>query len=302
MAALMLAHAASAQDITLRFPLDCRLGETCFIQQYVDTDPGPGAADHSGGPLSYDGHRGTDIRVADLEAMAAGVLVLAPADGIVRATRDGVPDRIMADPSEVAGQDCGNGIVLAHPGGWETQLCHLAQGSVRVTQDDRVRAGDPVGRVGLSGRTQFPHVHLSVRRDGAVIDPFPAGLWQDPPDYQPGGFLSIGLADAVPSFEAVKAGTADAARLPVTAPALVVWAYLFGGRAGDTIRLRIQGVEEEEIFAHETRLERTQAELFRAAGRRLTAAQLRGGLYRGEAVLLRDGVEIDRIETTIPIR
>jgi hypothetical protein len=171
-----------------------------------------------------------------------------------------------------------------------------------VAPGDRVRAGDHLGLMGLSGRTQFPHVDLSVRRDGAPVDPFPAGLWQDPPAYQPGGFLSIGFSDAVPGFEAVKDGTADAAGLPTTAPALVVWAYLFGGRAGDVVRLRILGPDGEDIFAHEVTLERTQAELFRAAGRRADAAGWPDGLYRGEAILLRDGDEVDRIETTLPLR
>ncbi|TFL19973.1 M23 family metallopeptidase [Jannaschia formosa] len=298
----LLAAPAAAQDLSLRLPLDCRLGETCFIQQYVDADPGPGATDHTGGPLTYDGHRGTDFRVSDLEAMEAGVPVLAPADGIVRATRDGMADRIMTDPEEVAGRECGNAVVLTHPGGWETQLCHLARGSVRVAEGDRLRAGDEVGRVGLSGSTQFPHVHLSVRRNGQEVDPFPAGLWQDPPTYEPGGFLSIGFSDAVPDYAAVKAGTADAPGLPVTAPALVLWASLFGGRVGDTVRLRILGPAGQEVFAHDALLDRTQAELFRAAGRRTPGEGWPQGLYRGEAVLLRDGTPVDRIETVLPIR
>ena len=78
-ALLALTTPAMAQDVQLQLPLDCDLGETCFIQQYVDTDPGPGAQDFMGGPLSYDGHKGTDFRITDLAAMQAGVAVFAPA-------------------------------------------------------------------------------------------------------------------------------------------------------------------------------------------------------------------------------
>ncbi len=72
--------------------------------------------------------------------------------------------------------------------------------------------------VGLSGRTQFPHVHLSLRKHGKVVDPFRPNatcgglgddtLWADPPAYQPGGLLSAGLATGVPPYDAVKVGNA----------------------------------------------------------------------------------------------
>lgn len=300
--ALGCATAASAQAPTFRLPLECELGETCFIQQYVDADPGPGAADFTGGPLSYDGHRGTDFRVADQEAMNLGVPVLAPAPGIVRGTRDGVADRIMSDRADVQGQECGNGVAINHGNGWESQLCHLARGSITVAPGDPVSAGDKLGEIGLSGATQFPHVHISVGKNGEVVDPFVANLWIDEPLYEPGGFLSIGLSSGVPDFASIKAGTADAASLPLNAPALVVWAAMFGGQPGDTIALRIVGPTGQDVFAHDTKLERTQAELFRAAGRRLNAERWRGGDYMGTATLIRDGRIIDRIETVIPIR
>ena len=70
---LLTAGAAAAADTAdapilevpiLEVPFDCRLGALCVVQNYVDQDPGPGARDHACGPLSYDGHQGTDIRVA----------------------------------------------------------------------------------------------------------------------------------------------------------------------------------------------------------------------------------------------
>ena len=41
--AIMAPAAAGAFDLAL--PVDCRLGETCFIQHYPDHDPGPAAQD-----------------------------------------------------------------------------------------------------------------------------------------------------------------------------------------------------------------------------------------------------------------
>ncbi|MEL7183820.1 MAG: M23 family metallopeptidase [Pseudomonadota bacterium] len=301
--ALTAATASGAQGgFQLDLPLECTLGETCFIQQYVDADPGPGAADFTGGPLAYDGHRGTDFRVADLEALAAGVPILAPAPGVIRGIRDEMPDRLLEDRRDVEGRECGNGVAIDHGDGWETQLCHLALGSITVQTGQTVEAGDVVGEMGLSGATQFPHVHISVRKDGAVLDPFVEDLWQERPDYEPGGLLSVGFSDAVPSFDAVKAGTADAAELPRLSNALVVWASLFGGQAGDEVTLQIFDPTGAQIFDHVAVLERTQAQLFRAAGRRTPPTGWRPGTYRGQAQLIRDGQILDTLETRLPIR
>ena len=65
----------------MEIPVDCALGETCFVQNFVDTDSGPGAADFTCGFLTYDGHKGVDIRILDLKMMADGVPVLAAAGG-----------------------------------------------------------------------------------------------------------------------------------------------------------------------------------------------------------------------------
>ena len=76
------ASLAAAEPFSLDFPVDCTLGETCYIQQYVDHDPGPGARDFTCQGLSYDGHKGTDIALPTLAAMAQGVRVRAAAPGI----------------------------------------------------------------------------------------------------------------------------------------------------------------------------------------------------------------------------
>ena len=126
------------------------------------------------------------------------------------------------------GRECGNGVVLRHKGGWETQYCHLKQGSVLVKSGQEVWAGQELGFVGQSGKAAFPHVHLSVRKDGKVVDPFdPDGvltcdlteqdtLWADTPDYRAGGLIALGL---VPSALAplLPTGAAPPDRL-LTAP------------------------------------------------------------------------------------
>lgn len=305
----LFALPAMAQDAPrLVFPVDCTLGETCFLQQFVDRDPGPGARDFACGPQSYDGHTGTDIRTADMAAMAAGVRVIAASDGVVRARRDGVPDGGTA--TMAAGQGCGNGVVIDHGAGWETQYCHLMQGSITVSTGQTVTAGAPLGLIGYSGRTEFPHLEFILRHEGQVIDPFDpsdlascgagaAPLWGEPVPHNPGAILTVGFAAAIPDFSAIKSGAAHTGAIPAQAEALVIWAYVHSARAGDVLRLRILDAGGDEIHRQEVTLERTQAEAFRATGRRTAAGGWPPGLYRGEVEFIRDGAVIDRAETNV---
>lgn len=311
--ALILSSAmpAMAEDFLLAQPIDCTLGQTCFIQQYVDRDPGPGATDFTCGSLSYDGHKGTDFALKDLDALESGVDVLAAASGVVRGLRDGEPDTGLANAT--AGKDCGNGVALSHPDGWVTQYCHLKQGSVAVEIGQAVAAGDAIGQVGLSGRTQFPHLHISVRHNDTVIDPFdPDGgatcgqngattLWQPAIPYQPGGLVSLGISDTVPQFEDVKAG-----RVPDMAPtsgtsALVLFAHLYGTRAGDVLTMRLDG-PARTIFTHDRTLEKTQARSFRAFGRKRPDAGWTAGRYTATVALRRGQEQVSEQEYVFDVR
>ena len=304
-ALFLMALAQPAGAFELAFPLDCTLGEGCYIQQYPDHDPGPAAADFTCGPLSYDGHDGTDIAVPSRAAMAAGVAVLAASPGTVKGMRDGVADFVPA----IAGKECGNGVVIDHGQGWETQYCHMKQGSVQVRPGDRVEVGTPLGQVGQSGKAEFPHMHLSVRQNGTKLDPFAPkasacgaaadDLWAVDPIIEPGGLLTLGITDQLPEFDAIKAGLPSPG-LPGTAPALVLWAHFFGPRAGDALLFTLTG-PQGAVVTDRVVLEKTQAMAFRAVGRNLTTAGWPAGPYQGEVVMMRGDIEIDRQTITVTV-
>lgn len=292
-------------------PVDCILGTDCYIQQTVDHDPGTGATDFQCGPLTYDGHKGTDFALPSLSALRAGVDVLAAAPGVVVGVRDGMEDIRQIGPNapDVAGRECGNGVVIQHDDGWETQYCHLKKGSVRVASRDRVPAGQVLGQIGLSGQTQFPHLHLSVRKNGEIVDPFdPDGqiscgvpshqtLWVDDLEFQPGGLINAGFASDVPEYDDIKQGSAAEDIIGPDEP-LVVWGYIFGGRTGDTLHLRIYG-PQGHVMDESTALEKTQSQLFRAVGRHAPAGGWKTGTYVGEIQMIRDGQVLDAAQTMV---
>lgn len=64
----------------------------------------------------------------------------------------------------------GNTVVLAHGNGYQTYYHHLE--TVNVGCDQFVTQGTLIGTVGLTGASNFPHLHFSVRRNGFNFDPF----------------------------------------------------------------------------------------------------------------------------------
>lgn len=305
LAYLISAATPVAAEISFDWPVDCTLGEDCYIQNYMDRDPGPAYRDFTCGSLSYDGHNGTDIALPTRADIARGVAVRAAAAGIVQAVRDGMPDRLFEN-QDLDGRDCGNGVVIDHGEGWVSQYCHLRQGSISVAPGQRLEAGAPLGEIGLSGRTEFAHLHLAIRRNGTPVDVFApdAGeacvtpdadtLWADPVAYAPGGLLDVGFTTTVPNYDDVKAGTATTAL--TSEGNLVLFGFAFGARQGDVWRFDITG-PQGQVITHAAVIERSRAQLFRAIGKKAQPDPWPRGSYRGTISMERDGIVIDRIST-----
>jgi len=292
---VLFAGAAASQQLQL--PLQCTPGADCWISNHVDLDPGPQARDYACGTFTYNDHNGTDIALRDAAAMDQGVKVLAAAGGVVRATRDGVEDvSVRARGRDaIAGIECGNAVRIEHGGGLQTQYCHLRRGSVAVKRGERVRAGQPLGLVGLSGLTEYPHLHFTVRRGGAVLDPFrgegagPAcgpgerPLWDaatlDALGYAPPAIYNYGVAARIPPESEVRSGAYRARELARDAPALMVWAEAFGTTGGETLRVRVEAPDGTTRFEQKIVLDRPLARVYRAVGRKRGAEPWASGTW-----------------------
>ncbi|MEH6631936.1 MAG: M23 family metallopeptidase [Halopseudomonas aestusnigri] len=130
--------------------------------------------DFSCGTLSYERHKGTDFRVSDYSLYHKGVYVIAAEDGVIIRARDGYIDGEYIKKGEEATKSIeeGNVVVLQHSDNWETLYAHLRKGSIAVKVGDKVKAGDILGVVGLSGKTEFTHLHFEVKKKNVRFDPF----------------------------------------------------------------------------------------------------------------------------------
>jgi murein DD-endopeptidase MepM/ murein hydrolase activator NlpD len=308
-----LPNVSADPPLRLTLPVACAPGEDCWIVNYVDRDPGPGRADFMCLDMSYDGHKGTDFAVAHTGLLDTNVPVLAAAPGKVVGVRDDMADISFREIGREAirGRECGNGVRIDHGNDWATQYCHLKRGSVLVQAGQTVERGQVLGSIGLSGLTEFPHVHIAVSRGSEIVDPFvgrnggpkcgpgAVPLWDaelgEVLRYRAPKLLDLGLAARSVEHEEAETGAlARVSRLPANGEALVVWMRMAGTREGDTARITIDG-PDGSVFTNDWTAERTRLIQFQFMGKRTPDGGWTPGRYTGRVVLMRDGtVTADR--------
>jgi murein DD-endopeptidase MepM/ murein hydrolase activator NlpD len=95
-------------------------------------------------------HEGMDF------SAKTGTPIFATGDGVVAS----------ADNSK---SGYGNHIEIKHGFGYMTLYGHLSKYNCRAGQ--RVKRGDIIGYVGSTGRSEAPHLHYEVHKDGKVVNP-----------------------------------------------------------------------------------------------------------------------------------
>lgn len=307
--ALLLGQAGAPQ---LDLPIACTPGRDCWVQKLVDLDPGPARRDFRCGSLTTDGHDGIDFRLPSHAAMTAGVDVRAAADGRVLRVRDGEPDRSVRGGGGTGGRDAGNGVVIDHGDGWETQYSHLRQGSIAVRPGARVARGALLGRVGLSGNTEYPHLHFSVRKAGTARDPFSGGGADGRCD-TPRAPLWSAAALATPGPAVVRAtltrkpygpndiGAGDPPA-PVRAEPMILALEAIAAQPGDIQAFRIAGPDGRILLDRSIAASAGGLSWVGYAGLRPPGGAWPPGRYTGEVRLLRAGKEVGRANVAAEVR
>jgi len=304
--------AGAEEAISLALPIRCQPGVSCFFQNYVDHDASDKVRDYRCGARSYDGHDGTDIRIRNLEIQRQGVEVLAAAPGRVIGGRNDMEDVSIkaAGKAAIAGKECGNGVLIEHADGWRTQYCHMAKGSVRVKPGDQIATGQPIGMVGLSGDTEFFHLHFTVRYRGKAVDPFAYGapenacgggrsLWAaslgEPMQYRPREIIDYGFAGVTPTMELIESGEIGKHPVAPGSDALVAYVRTIGLQAGDLQSLSVQGPSGTSMPTNNLpALDRDKAQFLVLAGKKRTEAAWPPGRYTATYRVTRDGAEVLR--------
>ena len=102
------------------------------------------------GPAAY--YSGTDIATG-----ASGTPYVAPADGVVTLAA--------SSPFTLEG----NLLMIDHGMGLNSAFLHSMQ--IFVREGDRVKQGQVIGRIGMTGRATGPHLHWSIKWRSFKLDP-----------------------------------------------------------------------------------------------------------------------------------
>jgi hypothetical protein len=312
---LILARPAlAAEDLRLLFPLSCTYGKDCWITAYVDDDAEEGSfADYTCGDRTSDAYNGIDIALPDRVAMETGVPVLAAAAGTVSRVHDGADDADPgAEPAEKAANDCGNGVMIDHGDGWQTLYCHLKKSSLMVRQGQKVEAGAEIGMAGQSGAAAFPHLHLSLFRNGRIVDPFTglqakdceqkgAPMWHEgiTLPYEPVVIYAAGFKGGAPDIEGLKIDSQSPEILPADSRVLALWAGFYGMKKGDTVAFSIQGPDGKALLSRSVTQQEDKPRQFYFAGYK-PDGKLAPGSYSGAVAVKRgmpDGTALTRTLT-----
>ncbi len=131
--------------------------------------------------IYYSSHNGYDF------GLSYGTEIKAPAAGIA---------------SYYYCKDCGHSIKINHQNGYETTYMHLQKEDLLTKNtgaNKKVKEGDTIGKIGMTGRTTGPHLHFSIKKDtnkdGSFSDEYPRGLtdpfgWRNSRKWDPWPFFA----------------------------------------------------------------------------------------------------------------
>ncbi|GKV56472.1 peptidase M23 [Sporosarcina sp. NCCP-2222] len=115
------------------------------------------------------GTRAKGLLPAELDQYAIyGDSLVSPCDGTVVKSENDLVD--MTPPEMNSDHPEGNHVLLIcdqHPA--TVLLAHMQQGSVAVAEGDIVKTGQYLGKVGNSGNTSEPHLHIHAELDGEGV-------------------------------------------------------------------------------------------------------------------------------------
>lgn len=125
--------------------------------------------------------------------------ILAAQSGKVIFTKDGIPDNqtpFELDYPTDMNNATGNVVYIEHADGTIGNYSHLKPNSITVTVGDMVAIGQEIGRLGNSGNSFAPHLHMHLltNPEGKSLQEYPDGLFMESLPYKFGQFTKLGTA------------------------------------------------------------------------------------------------------------
>ncbi len=309
---------AQRPPVSLLLPVACEINEDCWVMNYVDMESDTEISrDFTCGGRSYDSHNGTDIAIRSMHEFEKGVDVKAAVGGFVFRAREGEKDAFKdqeeMDRIRQEEKGCGNGIIIDHGAGFLTQYCHLKNGSLQVQKGDKVRAGQKIAQVGLSGVSEHPHLHFSVIYDGKMIDPFTGNVngggcnleselsvWSSPEMlYTPFSLYDGGFTAQEPDFTQISQGQRGESPKK-DSDVLIFWGVYFGAKPEDLIEINIIDPKGNILAERSLTQDHLKARQYYFVGQKKPEGGWMKGTYKAEIKVSR-GENVQTLQKALDI-
>lgn len=180
------------KTISLTLPLQCTLGEDCFILYYPDRIVQGGFRDYKCGKLSFENNKSVVFNYISATEELPGIEVIAASEGVVSKV-------VLDKPTKGVNSMVNTGIpyvIISHKNGFKTKYSFLNRHKILVKKGQRVSRADVIAFTN-DINAGFNELYFSVLKRGRAIDPFLGAdaaygcdsrgksLWQDNIPYTP---------------------------------------------------------------------------------------------------------------------
>ena len=175
-------HTSTTKDSKLNenliFPVKGELGKDFFIFKYpAYIDEYGNQTDGLSGILLTPDHRGTDFIPSNIYKE---LIVQAVHKGtVIEVDNNYVDDFSYSRRFSKQARHGGNCLTIKSNEDWFFHYCHLKKNSIKVKLGQKIKKGQELGLVGISGKKiRVPHIHFSVRNSRKeVINPLNGSIY-----------------------------------------------------------------------------------------------------------------------------
>lgn len=164
LSAFELPWSKKKSDFKIILPINCSLGQDCFVLYYPDRKVDSSYKDYRCGGLSFDNNRATIFAVKPkTNPPEESVQVLAAADGKV-------VELVLTEPDDIFERGAPY-ISIKHSKGYRTKYSNLKLNSILVSKGQKIKQGDVIAYTEKGEDGIVQELHFTVFKNNRVMDP-----------------------------------------------------------------------------------------------------------------------------------